>query len=252
MEYNKDFSEKTIHYFWFGNNEKSELILNCIESWKKYFPDFQIHEWNESNYNIDNYHYCRQAYDAKKYAFVSDVARFDILYHYGGLYFDTDVEVLKKFDDLIKKEAFVGFERRDLINPGLVMWVKHSGNKILKEMLDMYKSNSFINDDGTYNLTTVCEYFTCILKKYGLILNNKKQKCAEFTIYPITYFCPYNTSTFLSFYSKNTHSVHKYAASWTCEEYSFLRKLNNTVGLIIYTLFPGFKEWRHKRRQLVK
>ena len=99
---------KTIHYFWFGGSEKSRTIESCIASWKKFFPDFEIKEWNESNFDVRQNKYISQAYDAKKYAFVSDFARFKILHEQGGLYFDTDVEVIRPFYELLEKDAFGG------------------------------------------------------------------------------------------------------------------------------------------------
>ena len=101
---------KIIHYCWFGGNPLPELAIKCIESWKKYLPDYEIKEWNESNFDINCCAYVREAYEAKKWAFVSDYARFWILYQHGGLYFDTDVELIKSIDDLIVKGAFMGCE----------------------------------------------------------------------------------------------------------------------------------------------
>ena len=130
---------KTIHYFWFGDSPKSRLIEKCIASWHKYFPDFEIKEWNEENFDVRQNEYISQAYDAKKYAFVSDFARLKVLYDEGGLYFDTDVEVVKSFSDLLEKDAFSGFETEKYINPGLVLWSKEPRNEIIKQMLDSYE-----------------------------------------------------------------------------------------------------------------
>src|SRR5215510_15199585 len=110
---------KIIHYCWFGGNPLSELALKCIASWKKYFPNYEIKEWNESNYDVHKIPYTSEAYNAKKYAFVSDYARFDILYQYGGIYFDVDVEVIKQFGDILNDTGFMGMETLSGCNAGL-------------------------------------------------------------------------------------------------------------------------------------
>lgn len=203
-----------IHYCWFGKKEKPELVKKCIESWKKYFPEFEIIEWNEENFDIHFNAYTEEAYKVGKYAFVSDVARFFALEKYGGLYFDTDVEVIKAFGKLLEKEAFAGFETDEYVAPGLVLWVKEKHNKIMKKMLEYYETISFINQDGSYNTTTICVYFTNILKKYGLKGNNVKQQCREFTIYPKDYFCPFNDQTGVLSKTENTYAIHWYSKTW--------------------------------------
>ena len=111
-----------IHYCWFGRNPKSELVLNCIESWKKYLPGYEIREWNEDNYDVTQVNFVKEAYENQKWAFVSDYVRFDVLYQFGGIYFDTDVELLKPIpEEILAKRAFTGFENTKLISPGLVM-----------------------------------------------------------------------------------------------------------------------------------
>ena len=120
---------KIIHYCWFGGSEKPPIVKKCIDSWKEYFPDFEIMEWNEQNFDIHNNRYVEEAYQSKKYAFVSDVARFYALEKFGGLYFDTDVEVIKDFAPLLDQEAFAGFETDEYINPRLVLWVKEKNNR---------------------------------------------------------------------------------------------------------------------------
>ena len=181
---------KIIHYCWFGGSEKPPIVKKCIDSWKEYFPDFEIMEWNEQNFDIHNNRYVEEAYQSKKYAFVSDVARFYALEKFGGLYFDTDVEVIKDFAPLLDQEAFAGFETDEYINPGLVLWVKEKNNRLMKEMLNYYEGLSFIREDGSFNTTTICIYFTEILKQYGLIGNGKMQRCGNITIYPKEYFLP--------------------------------------------------------------
>lgn len=224
---------KIIHYCWFGENKKPELVQKCIESWKKYFPDFQIIEWNETNFDIHFNNYTEEAYCAGKYAFVSDVVRFWALERYGGLYFDTDVEVIKNFDDLLKQEAFAGFETNEYVAPGLVLWVKNKHNKLMKEMLEYYENVSFIKLDGTYNTTTICIYFTELLKKYGFYGNNKKQKCGPFTIYPKEYFCPFNDQTGVLSKTDNTYAIHWYSKTWMTSR----EKRRNKITRVFHKYF---------------
>lgn len=134
---------KVIHYCWFGENPKNELIENCIKSWKKYAPNFEIIEWNESNFNVNKYLYSQQAYESKKYAFVSDVARFDILYNQGGIYLDTDVELIKPIDEFLDNRLFMGYDQKDLVASGLIMGAE-KGHPLLQKIISFYQNNSFL------------------------------------------------------------------------------------------------------------
>lgn len=206
---------KKIHYIWLGGNPKSRLIKKCIKSWQKHMPDWEIIEWNESNLNIDINDYCRQAYDAKKYAFASDVLRFDILYREGGLYFDTDVKMLKSFEPLVRSyESFCGFENKARLAPGLVLYANQPGNPIYKQVVDLYTKSSFINDDGSNNLKVVGDYFYDIVSQYGIVLEDKYQKIDDMTVFPSDYFCPTDGIRSVENYTQNTYSVHLYAATW--------------------------------------
>lgn len=205
---------KKIHYCWFGGAEKSKLINKCIESWKKFFPDFEIIEWNESNFDVNRNLYTRQAYEAKKYAYVSDVARFVVLYEQGGLYFDTDVEVIKPFDDLLEEDAFSALETENYIAPGLVMWCKSTQNPIIKEMLDYYDKAMYLDENGNKLPGTVCSIFTEIMRGHGFKDGNDIKRLDGFVIYPIDYFCPYDDATGKLTKTKNTRAIHWYAKSW--------------------------------------
>ncbi len=221
---------KTIHYFWFGGNPKSKLIEKCIASWRRYFPDFEIKEWNEENFDIRQNEYISQAYDAKKYAFVSDFARFKVLYDEGGLYFDTDVEVVRAFSGLLEKEAFSGFETENHINPGLVLWAKEPGNEIIKQMLDSYETDCFVNPDGTFNDITVCIRFTGILENYGIKPDDGTvQTCGSFTLYPREYFCPLNDLTGVMNKTENTCAIHWFAKSWIDKKIVYRSKITRII-----------------------
>jgi hypothetical protein len=225
---------KIIHYCWFGGNSLPELALKCIDSWKKYFPDYEIKEWNETNYDVHKIAYASEAYGAKKYAFVSDYARFDILYKYGGIYFDIDVEVIKSFECILKNGGFMGFEMAKktsanqgiACNAGLGMGCEAKLN-IVHQVLKFYETLSFINPDGSYNTTTIVEHVTAILKKYGLANENSMQQLDGFVIYPIEYFAPINYFTGTMKITENTHSIHHYNSSWEGNPMRFYTKVRN-------------------------
>ena len=225
---------KVIHYCWFGGNPLPNSAKKCINSWKRFFPDYTILEWNETNFDFNCNAYVREAYESKKWAFVSDYARFWILYHNGGIYFDTDVEVIKSFDDILDIGGFMGQEasvpsdvklidKKDkifgdsiVVNPGLGIAVE-PGLPLYKELLDLYDRLHFIKH-GEIDTTTICVYTTNILKRYGYNEKNEKiQNIAGITIYPPEYFCPLNYKTGEIVMTDNTHSIHWYGATWSSD-----------------------------------
>jgi len=224
---------KIIHYCWFGRGKMPELANKCVESWKKFLPDYEIKEWNEDNFDVNSIPYTAEAYKAKKYAFVSDYARFWILYKYGGVYFDTDVEVIKPMDTIIEKGPFMGFENNDAtttgVNPGLGLGVP-PGFDLYKEILDYYEGEHFLKADGSLNLKTVVLRTTYILKKHGLKEDNRFQTIAGVNIYPFDYFCPIRITDGKLCLTDNTVSIHHYAASWTTPTHRFLRRVILAIG----------------------
>ena len=227
---------KVIHYCWFGGNPLPELAEKCIASWKKYCPDYEIVEWNESNYDINACAYTREAYQAQKWAFVSDYARFDILYHYGGVYFDTDVELLRPLDDILEKGAFFGIEQNGdntMVAPGLGM-AAPAGLALYEHILASYSQAHFICPDGSYNQTTVVKYTTDILRERGLGVSEDAQCIDGIWIYPWDYFCPMKYETGAITITDNTYSIHHYSASWFSKEelaaYHFSLKASKLFG----------------------
>ena len=217
---------KVIHYCWFGGNPKPKLAEKCIKSWKKYCPDYEIIEWNESNFDVNVNRYCREAYEAKKWAFVTDYARLKILYEQGGFYFDTDVELRKSLDPLCKEHGFCGIEnstRCVMVNTGLGMG-SEPGVPLVKAILDSYEGVPFRKEDGTLDTTTCTVRNTEILKQYGYVEENKMQTVAGFTIYPTEYFSPMVMENAKLKVTKNTYSVHHYSLSWTPKENQIRRK----------------------------
>lgn len=212
---------KKIHYCWFGSNAKPKRVQKCIDSWKHCCPDYDIIEWNEKNFDIHCMSFVEQAYETKKYAFVSDVARLMVVYDNGGLYFDTDVEVIKNFDDLLDNKAFLGFDNNEYVASGLGFG-SEKGVEFFKEHIDVYKNKSFINEDGSYNLIGCPHITTELLLKKGLIQNGKEQVVDGIRIYPTDYFNPLDSITGKLTKTSNTYSLHWYDASWIKQ--SALRK----------------------------
>ena len=207
---------KIIHYCWFGGNPLPNSAIKCINSWKKHFPDYEIKEWNESNYDVHKIPYIDEAYKSKKYAFVSDYARFDILYQYGGLYFDTDVEVVKSFDDILANGPFMGCEidaPQIDVNPGVGI-AAEPGMEVYRQVLEHYRKSYFIDSDGKMNLMTVVKRTTEILEKNGLENKTGIQIVDGIFIYPKEYFNPFNDNTGKLSKTKNTHSIHWYSKTW--------------------------------------
>ena len=250
---------KVIHYCWFGRNPLPESAKKCIASWRKFLPDYEIWQWSEGElvssnpndndnqnshtpalptregdnkregeklydkilpFDVNIIPYTQQAYEAKKYAFVSDYARFWILYKYGGLYFDTDVEIIKPMDDIIERGPFMGIEVKakegeyPQVAPGLGLGVT-PGHKLYQVLLDMYVSLRFLNEDGSLNQKTIVKYNTEVLQEQGLLPSNDLQEVAGVWIYPADYFNPLDSLTGKLKLTDNTHSIHWYMNSWS-------------------------------------
>ncbi len=223
---------KVIHYCWFGRNPLPPSALKCIASWRNYLPDYEIKEWNEDNFDVNSIPYTQQAYEAKKYAFVSDYARFWILYHHGGLYFDTDVEVVNNMDAIVARGPFMGIEQgafidgKPMVAPGLGLGVE-AGHPFYKRMLQQYAKLNYKNADGTTDTTTIVSYTTKELYEYGMKPSNDIQEVDGIWIYPADYFCPMDSTTGIISMTDRTVSIHHYDCSWMD---------HNTLGFKIHQL----------------
>ena len=204
---------KIIHYCWFGRGHMPKLAVKCIESWKKYLPEYTIKEWNEDNFDLDMYPYVREAYDNRKFAFVTDVVRLHALYTEGGIYMDTDVEVLKSLDPFLHHVAFSGFED-DIHIPTGIMASEKNG-KWAKENLAYYDNRHFIKEDGSMDLTTNVITLTNYMLPLGLKQNNTYQDFPNLiTFYPKDYFCPKSYENGKIYLTKRSVTIHHFAGSW--------------------------------------
>lgn len=243
---------KIIHYCWFGRGSLPELAQKCIASWKKYLPDYEIKEWNEDNFDVNIIPYTAEAYKAKKYAFVSDYARFWVLYKYGGIYFDTDVEVIRPIDDIISKGNFMGCETdasKDgsdtcSVAPGLGLGV-NPGLGLVKKMLDYYEGQHFVHEAVMRNQITVVHIATQVLRDNGLRNEPGIQQVGDVWIYPSEFFCPINVTTGRIHVEKNTRTIHHYAGTWVDKKFSmkevFKRIIPEKLLLALFTMKAKLK-----------
>ncbi len=210
---------KIIHYCWFGRGQKNELAQKCIESWKKHCSDYTFKEWNEDNFDLNSNKYVRQAYDNRKFAFVTDYVRLYALYNEGGIYMDTDVEVLKPLDEFLKHSAFSSFENNNKIPTGIMAAEK--GNEWIFDLMQEYTDLEFIDSQGNMDLTTNVERITNLtVEKYGLVQESSYQELGGgvVTMYPHDYFCPKDWQTGNIYLTDNTHTIHHFSGSWHTEK----------------------------------
>ena len=212
---------KIINYCWFGGNPLGEKEKKCIESWKKFLPDWKIIEWNESNFDVKMNDYVREAYQEKRWAFVSDVARLVVLSRYGGLYLDTDVEIIASLDEIIGSGAFMGIEsvsnKHVNVNPGLII-AAEPNNPVIQEVLNTYENDHFMREGkNTSQYTIVARTTNVLKKKYKLRDLDILQKLDGISIYPREYFCPMDYATGKLNVTNNTKTIHWFTASWLTE-----------------------------------
>lgn len=239
---------KIIHYCWFGRKPLPDLAVRCIKSWKEYLPNYEIKEWNEDNFDVNIIPYTKQAYEANKYAFVSDYARFWILYKFGGIYFDTDVELIKPIDDIIFRGPFMGCEKEADVNSGKIIPVApglgigvDAGHIVLKELLERYAALCFLREDGSLNLKTVVGYTTELLCKHGLKNCDSIQECAGIWIYPKDYFCPIDYNTGKIRITDNTRGIHHYTASWLTTRQKIINVVLRLIGEKAFSIILKIK-----------
>lgn len=219
---------KVIHYCWFGGNPLPDSVRKCIHSWKKFCPDYDIKQWDETNINLHENAYVLEAYQAKKWAFITDYVRLKVLVEYGGIYMDTDVEVLKPIDVFLSNHAFSGFEDVDCVPTGIMACEK--GYTLFKELLDDYKNRHFILPDKSYDMTTNVVTITKQCVKHGLVLNNTLQNIEGFCLYPKDFFCPKSHVTGEIKCTSNTYTIHHFAGSWHTPYQRFKAKIKKILG----------------------
>jgi mannosyltransferase OCH1-like enzyme len=206
---------KVIHYCWFGRKPMPALALKCMDSWKKHLPGYELRRWDEENFDINRVAYVKEAYDAGKFAFVTDYVRLYLLFNFGGIYMDTDVEVLKSYDDLLYLPAFSGYEDNKFSSFPTGIMASEKGGIWVKEQLEYYEGVHFLKPDGTFDMTTNTQTISRIMTSNGFVLNGEYQVYKNnMHAFPKDYFCP-KSSTGVIKLTNNTYCIHHFAKSWT-------------------------------------
>lgn len=220
---------KIIHCCWFGGKEMPNDVKEYLGTWKKYNPDYEIRIWTEENFDLQENRYAREAYENKKWAFITDYARLKVLYDFGGIYMDTDVEATKSFDDLLMNKAFSGFEDDQNIPTGTMGAEK--GNRWIELLLKYYDERSFYKENGELDLTTNVVTITRITSEnYPVVLNNTYQNLGDVTFYPFDYLCAKGKGDGRVRKTQNTYTIHHFKGSWATPKIKFIKFLNNTFG----------------------
>lgn len=238
---------KKIHYCWFGRGRLPETAKKCIKSWKKYCPDCEIVCWNEENFDLGPSQYATEAYKAGKWAFVSDYVRLKVIFEYGGIYLDTDVELIKPLEPLLRGKGYMGFDEKGLVATGLG-FASEPGNRIIGEMLRDYDGIHFSLPDGTYDLTPCPDRNTATLERLGMDIKKNAQTFMDMTFLPREYLCPMDYYTGKKTITKNTYSVHHYCASWTSKVTKRTTRVKRLIGVKMYDKLYG--KFLHKFKWL--
>ncbi len=244
-------NKKYIHYCWFGGNKMPRKFKKYIKTWKKYLPDYEIMEWNEKNFDINFCDFVKKAYDNKKWAFVSDVTRLYALYNYGGIYFDTDIEVTKKFDDILENEIWLGRETNEYLATAMI-GAKEAKNKHIKNLLDVYKKAKF-NADDLYSITSP-KVLTNYFAKLGLKNSSENQVLKDdIHIYARDYFNPKSYDGLDEQFSENTCMIHHFDGSWTSlDEKIAIWFVRHHLGSLAKPTFKIFAFARKVKAKIIK
>jgi len=207
---------KIIHFFWFSDDPFPDEVSKCIQSWKKFCPDYKIIKWNLNNYKTDNAFF-NEAISQKCWAFASDFARCDVVYRYGGVYLDSDVELISSLDDLLCDEGFFCFESPVGVDPGSGFGGVQN-NSIIGEICQQYETIHFINEDGSYNKISILNQFSSVLEKHGMVKTGEYQNIEGISIYPPLVMSPYSYMTGLTTVDNTTHGIHHWVSAWISED----------------------------------
>jgi len=238
---------KVIHYCWFGKGKMPKLAEKCLNSWKKFCPDYKIVCWNEENFDVTENRYACEAYEAKKWAFVSDYVRLKVLYNEGGIYLDTDVELIKPLDDLICDRGYMGFDDNGIISTGLG-FACEKGNELVGKLLKDYEDIPFVLPDGSFDITPCPIRNTKTMEGLGFDTSCKDQIFMGIHMLPEDYLCPMKYYTGKKVITKNTYSIHHFCASWTSKTSKRTLFIKRIIGVKLYDKLYG--KFLHKFKWL--
>ena len=247
---------KKIHYCWFGGKKLPKSVKKCIETWKNFLPDYEIIEWNEKNFDINVCEFVREAYENKKWAFVSDYARIYALYNEGGIYFDTDMKITKNVDNIVDKPVFLGYEDSGYVGTA-VIGVNEKNNKYMKKILDIYNNMDHFNPDIMFNYANPI-IITKVIKDYESIISKEGIKIYDNNIYvyPRDYFYPISYNYEEKIFTQNTCMIHMFNATWTDKKerrvITIYRKLGPRYGRLLNSLIDKFSESKYNMKHRIK
>lgn len=219
---------KKIHYCWFGKGKIPNKELKCINSWRRLLPDFEIIRWDETNFDVNSVVFTKEAYQAKKYAFVADYVRIHALKNEGGIYLDTDVEVIRPFNDLLQCNFLSGFEIDGVIQTGVIG--SAAGSDMINKIFEYYKGRVFLKENGEYDQKPNSAIIADLMKEMNISLENKKHSFNGIMLYPSEYFCPINQATWEIVPTSNTYCIHYLSGSWLPFRDRCNRKLKSFIG----------------------
>lgn len=220
---------KTIHYCWFGRGEMPEQAKRCLASWHEFMPDWEYKLWNEDNFDVGISAYAKEAYDARKFAFVSDYVRLWALEREGGLYLDTDVEVFKSFEDLLGYKSFAGFEGSKHLPVGTCVMASEAHGEWMSEQLEAYRDRHFLTPDGTFDMTTNVQFITANMVRLGFVQNGVEQDYKDLHVFPVEFFSPrHTTGEYLR--TENTYCDHLGMGTWDDKDRGWKARVARLVG----------------------
>lgn len=222
---------KKIHYCWFGRGEKPKLVKKCMDSWKKNLSGYEFIEWNEDNFDIESNTFVKEAYEHRNFAFVSDYVRAKALLAEGGIYLDTDVEVMKSFDGFLNHDFFAGFEEKEFV--GTCVMGSCADHPLLKEYIRHYDESKYVNDDGTFYTDTNVLLLTRLFEQNGFVRDGKYQEKDGIAVYPKAWFSPYDYINSISYITNDSHAIHHFARLWLPKKVRIKSAIKRAVVKVI-------------------
>lgn len=244
---------KIIHYCWLSGDPYPSDLQRCMKTWKEKLPDYEFMLWDTKRFNLDSSLWVKQAFENKKYAFAADYIRVYALYYYGGIYLDTDIEVLKSYNPLLHLKVMLGLDHTSN-SCEVATWGVEKGAGYLKKVLDFYDKRSFVKEDGTFELTPMPGIVLGILKENGYELvpvksideAGKVEGEMRIPVFPREWFCPLDWYTFKLHLTKDTYSIHRYKGGWLADDVRKEREILSKLGPYLPRVWRKIQDWFRK------